>query len=156
LPLRLVATVELAFERGTIRSCTPDLRQLLPELRARAARNGKLRYTELSSRERLISLQLILALFLAAQRGTAAAFAPYKHIKRFFEYYQVRDTALVLEDLRMLFSALGRMEVNGTWWRPARIRRAKSRNMIMVDFKAVGPERWSPARAGGNGAERAM
>ena len=135
VPFKLVSDVERAFEVGTIKSCTPDVKPLLPQLKLRALQGKPLRYSEASTGSRLTSLQLILLLFFARQRGTAATFVPRKHVGRYFLYIPTLDARVAVEDLRTLFSTLKRIEVNSAWWKPVGPPRVKTKSVIVIDFK---------------------
>ena len=135
VPFKLVSDVERAFELGTVKSCTPDVKPLLPQLKIRALQGKPFRYSEASTGSRLTSLQLILLLFFARQRGTAATFVPRKSIGRYFVYVPTLDAHVAIEDLRSLFAALKRMEVNGAWWKPVGPPRVKTNSVVVVDFK---------------------
>jgi hypothetical protein len=137
VPMRLVAAIELALERGKIRSSTPDVQPILARARDRAVRGTLPRYAELREADRMLSLQLILFLFFSTQHGTAASFAPVKWVGRYFVYYPTRDTWVVIEDLKELYEALDRIEVNGSRWKLTGTRLVRARNLTVVDFRVV-------------------
>jgi hypothetical protein len=137
VPQRLVTAIELALELGKLRSSTPDVHPLLARARGRAVRGMLPRYAELREADRMLSLQLILFLFFSTQHGTAASFAPVKWVGRYFIYYPTRDTRVVIEDLKELYEALDRIEVNGSRWKLSGTRLVRARNLTVVDFRVV-------------------
>jgi len=136
LPRKLVLEFAAAVQRGAVTSCTPDIARLAASWSEKVQSNGRLRYAELPTKDRMLSLQLVLVMFLSKQKGRRASFVPYKWFKRYFVYYPNMDTWVLLKDLETLFSAIGRMEVNGRRWKPIGIRRVKARNVVVVDFAA--------------------
>jgi hypothetical protein len=58
-------------------------------------------------------------------------------VGRYFIYYPTKDTWVVIEDLKELYEALDRIEVNGSRWKLTGTRLVRARNLTVVDFKVV-------------------
>jgi len=136
LPKKLVLEFAVAVQRGAVTSCTPDIARFAASWSEKVQSNGRLRYAELPTKDRMLSLQLVLVMFLSKQKGRRASFTPYKWFRRYFVYHPNMDTWVLVRDLETLFSAIGKMEVNGRRWRPTGIRRVKAKNILVIDFAA--------------------
>jgi hypothetical protein len=134
VPRRLALDVAEAVEKGKLRSSDPDVISLLSQLLRARPLWRKPTYYSLPSETREVSLCLMLALFFSGQRGTAASFLPCRWGPRYFVFFTVRDTQVMVDDILALFGKIGDFEVNGRRWRCAGVGKNGTKNAVVVNF----------------------